>query len=120
MQALIAGAGPAGCHLAIRLARSGWRVTLADPLPDPRRNAYSSGALPLRDANRLCIPQACRSAHWWGWQLLNPGGVEHQWWSDDALGVVLDLNETRKNNVQIVKIKFESYIKKNFQKTNKK
>ena len=46
--------------------------------------------MPLRDANRLCIPQECRSAHWWGWQLLNPGGVEHQWWSDDALGVVLD------------------------------
>lgn len=90
MRALIAGAGPAGCHLAIRLACAGWRVTLVDPLPDPKRNAYSSGALPLRDADRLCIPQTCRSAHWWGWQLLNPAGVEHQWWSDDALGVVLD------------------------------
>ena len=95
MEALIAGAGPAGTHLAIRLARAGWRVTLVDPLPDPSRNAYSSGALPLPDADRLRIPVACRSAHWWGWQLLNPAGVEHQWWSDDPLGVVLDFAALR-------------------------
>ena len=90
MQALIAGAGPAGCHLAIRLAHAGWKVALVDSLPDPRRNAYSSAALPLRDADRLGIPQHCRSAPWWGWQLLSPGGLDHQWWSADCLGVVLD------------------------------
>ena len=90
MQALIAGAGPAGCRLAIRLAHAGWKVALVDSLPDPRRNAYSSAALPLRDADRLGIPQHCRSAPWWGWQLLSPEGLDHQWWSADCLGVVLD------------------------------
>ena len=90
MQALIAGAGPAGCRLAIRLAHAGWKVALVDSLPDPRRNAYSSAALQLRDADRLGIPQHCRSAPWWGWQLLSPEGLDHQWWSADCLGVVLD------------------------------
>ena len=90
MQALIAGAGPAGCRLAIRLAHAGWKVALVDSLPDPRRNAYSSAALPLRDADRLGIPQHCRSAPWWGWQLLSPGALDYQWWSADCLGVVLD------------------------------
>ena len=90
MQALIAGAGPAGCRLAIRLAHAGWKVALVDSLPDPRRNAYSSAALPLRAADRLGITQHCRSAPWWGWQLLSPEGLDHQWWSADCLGVVLD------------------------------
>jgi len=90
VQALIAGAGPAGCRLAIRLAHAGWKVALVDSLPDPRRNAYSSAALPLRDADRLGISFHCRSAPWWGWQLLSPEGLDHQWWSADCLGVVLD------------------------------
>ena len=90
MQALIAGAGPAGCRLAIRLAHAGWQVSLADPLPDPGWNAYSSAAIPLRDADRLAIPSSCRAARWWGWQLLSPTELDHQWWSSDVLGVVLD------------------------------
>ena len=88
--ALIAGAGPAGCFLARQLSLSGARVVLVDRLPDPSRNAYSSAALPLIEADRLGIPSSCRSTVWAGWQLLDPYGLEHQWWSDDTLGVVLD------------------------------
>jgi len=87
---LIAGAGPAGASLAVQLAEAGWDVTLADALPTPERNAYSSAALPLADADRLLIPEACRSASWWGWQLLDPSGLEHQWWAAEPQGVVLD------------------------------
>ena len=90
MHVLIAGAGPAGASLSIQLAKAGWDVTLADALPTPERNAYSSAALPLTDADRLLIPEACRSASWWGWQLLDSNGLEHQWWAAEPQGVVLD------------------------------
>ena len=90
MHVLIAGAGPAGASLAVQLAKAGWSVTLADALPTPERNAYSSAALPLADADRLLIPEACRSASWCGWQLLDPNGLEHQWWAAYPQGVVLD------------------------------
>ena len=97
MRVLIAGAGPAGASLAVQLAEAGWAVTLADALPSPERNAYSSAALPLADADRLGIPGACRSASWWGWQLLDPAGLEHQWWAADPQGVVLDFAAFRQH-----------------------
>ena len=90
MRVLIAGGGPSGATLAALLAEQGWTVTLADVLPSPSRNAYSSAALPLAEADRLHIPHHCRSAPWCGWQLLDPAGLEHQWWAGDPLGVVLD------------------------------
>ena len=46
MTVLVAGAGPAGARLAIRLAEAGEQVLLVDPLTDPHRNAYSSAAVP--------------------------------------------------------------------------
>ena len=89
--------GPAGASLAVQLAEAGWAVTLADALPSPERNAYSSAALPLADADRLGIPGACRSTIWWGWQLLDPDGLEHQWWAADPQGVVLDFAAFRRH-----------------------
>ena len=97
MRVLIAGAGPAGSSLAVELAEAGWAVTLVDALPSPERNAYSSAAIPLADADRLGIPGACRSASWWGWQLLDPDGLEHQWWAADQQGVVLDFAVFRRH-----------------------
>ena len=90
MRVLIAGAGPAGSSLAVQLAEAGWAVTLVDALPSPARNAYSSAALPLAEADRLGIAGSCRSASWWGWQLLDPNGLQHQWWAVEQQGVVLD------------------------------
>ena len=95
MTVLIAGAGPAGSRLAIRLAGAGFDVVLADRLEAPVRNAFSSAALPLRDADRLSIPRSCRSAEWLGWQLVDPMALEHQWWADQTLGVVLDFGLLR-------------------------
>lgn len=90
MRVLIAGAGPAGSSLAVQLAEAGWTVALVDALSSPERNAFSSAALPLADADRLGIPASCCSANWWGWQLLDPDGLEHQWWAVEQQGVVLD------------------------------
>ena len=95
MTVLVAGAEPAGARLAIRLAQAGERVMLVDPLTDPHRNAYSSAAVPMRDALQLEIPEDCWSSRWNGWQLFDPEGRTHQWWADESLGVVLDFGRLR-------------------------
>ena len=95
MTVLVAGAGPAGARLAIRLAQAGERVMLVDPLTDPHRNAYSSAAVPMRDALQLEIPDDCWGSRWNGWQLFDPEGWTHQWWADESLGVVLDFGRLR-------------------------
>jgi 2-polyprenyl-6-methoxyphenol hydroxylase-like FAD-dependent oxidoreductase len=50
---VIAGAGPAGAHLALRLARKGWTVALIDrrtfPRPKPCGEFLSPACLPLLD-----------------------------------------------------------------------
>ena len=95
MSVLIVGAGPSGARLAIRLARAGSEVTLVDRLVDPESHAYSSGALPLEAVRRLGLPDEAIAATWQGWQLHDPSGLVHQWWSDDDLGVVLDFGRLR-------------------------
>ena len=95
MSVLIVGAGPSGSRLAIQLARVGAEVTLVDRLLDPERHAYSSGALPLEAVLRLGLPDEAIAATWQGWQLHDPSGLVHQWWSDDDLGVVLDFGRLR-------------------------
>ena len=95
MSVLIVGAGPSGSRLAIQLARQGAEVTLVDRLLDPQRHAYSSGALPLEAVVRLGLPDEAIAATWQGWQLHDPSGLVHQWWSDEDLGVVLDFGRLR-------------------------
>ena len=95
MSVLIVGAGPSGARLAIQLARAGAQVTLVDRLADPHRHAYSSGALPLDALRRLGLPDDAIAATWQGWQLHDPSGLVHQWWSASDLGVVLDFGRLR-------------------------
>ena len=95
MSVLIVGAGPSGARLAIQLARAGAEVTLVDRLADPHRHAYSSGALPLEAVLRLGLPDNAIAATWQGWQLHDPSGLVHQWWSSGDLGVVLDFGRLR-------------------------
>ena len=111
MSVLIVGAGPSGARLAIQLARAGAEVTLVDRLADPHCHAYSSGALPLEAVRRLELPDDVVAATWQGWQLHDPSGLVHQWWSDDDdLGAVLDFGglrsflweEARRHGVELI------------------
>ncbi|WP_250396690.1 NAD(P)/FAD-dependent oxidoreductase [Synechococcus sp. MU1651] len=95
MSVVIVGAGPSGARLAIQLARAGVEVTLVDRLADPHRHVYSSGALPLEAVRRLGLPDDAIAATWQGWQLHDPSGLVHQWWSSGDLGVVLDFGRLR-------------------------
>ena len=86
----MAGAGPAGARLALNLAQQGHSVTLVDALATSNHDVFSSAAMPMAAAVDLRVPTSCWSVRWSGWQLLDPDGLEHQWWSASELGVVLD------------------------------
>ena len=95
MTVLVAGAGPAGARLAQRLASQGIAVTLVERLREANQNAFSSAAIPIQAVSDLCIPAEAIASHWNGWQLVDPDGIQHQWWSQHDLGVVLNFGSLR-------------------------
>ena len=95
---LIAGAGPAGADLARRLAQTGAQVVLIDSLPNLRRAAFSSAALPWQAVQEHGLPEAVVAARWDRWLLLGPGAQRREWAAASAgepLGAVLDFGALR-------------------------
>lgn len=95
---VIAGAGPAGSDLAWRLAAAGAHVLLLDTLPDLRRAAFSSAALPWDSVLELGLPEPVVAARWSCWSLLGPGSDRRDWATApgrDPLGAVLDFAALR-------------------------
>jgi flavin-dependent dehydrogenase len=92
---LIAGAGPAGLHLAWLLAQAGASVKVVDPLLDLRHSAFSSAALPMSAVEDYGLPAQVQAAQWRGWQLFGPDDQRRHWRADHSLGVVLDFGSLR-------------------------
>ena len=92
---LIAGAGPAGLHLARLLARAGADVQVVDPLQDLRDAAFSSAALPLAAVQHFQLPETVQAARWSQWQLFGPAEHRRVWSSAQPLGAVLDFGALR-------------------------
>jgi flavin-dependent dehydrogenase len=92
---LVVGAGPAGGELARRLAQHGVRVALVDRLPDLRRSAFSSAAVPLDTVTRFALPAAVVASRWQGWRLIGPGERRRDWEASSPLGAVLDFGALR-------------------------
>ena len=92
---LVVGAGPAGAELARQLAVQGVDVLLVERLPDLRRAAFSSAALPLESLDRFGLPATLVAARWSGWELLGPGPQRRRWSSQGPQGVVLDFGALR-------------------------
>lgn len=95
---LIAGAGPSGSDLATRLSSAGARVLLLESLPDLRRAAFSSAALPWASVLEHGLPDAVVAARWSCWSLLGPGTDRRVWAGAPAaepLGAVLDFGALR-------------------------
>jgi flavin-dependent dehydrogenase len=72
-------------------------VLLVDPLPDLRRAAFSSAALPIEAVHSLDLPEAVVAQRWSGWRLLGPGSSRREWNSRSGLplGAVLDFGALR-------------------------
>ena len=92
---LIAGAGPAGLHLARLLAQAGASVQVVDPLLDLRQSAFSSAALPIEAVREFELPAQVQAAQWRSWQLFGPDDQRRQWQADHVLGAVLDFGSLR-------------------------
>ena len=92
---LVVGAGPAGADLARQLAAHGVDVLLVDRLPDLRRAAFSSAALPLDALDRFGLPASVVGHRWSGWELLGPGEDRRRWPGGTPQGVVLDFGALR-------------------------
>jgi flavin-dependent dehydrogenase len=92
---LVVGAGPAGAELARQLAVYGVDVLLVDRLPDLRRAAFSSAALPLEALDRFGLPSSVVAHRWSGWELLGPGDARRCWQGGRPQGVVLDFGALR-------------------------
>lgn len=94
-QVLVVGAGPAGGDLARQLACHGLAVMLIDQLPDLRRAAFSSAAMPLRAVQQFALPAEVVASRWTGWRLIGPGDHRRDWQGEGPLGVVLDFAALR-------------------------
>jgi flavin-dependent dehydrogenase len=92
---LVVGAGPAGSDLARQLAARGEDVVLVERLPDLRRAAFSSAALPLDALDRFGLPASVVAHRWSGWELLGPGEARRSWQGGWPQGVVLDFGALR-------------------------
>ena len=92
---LVVGAGPAGAELARQLAAQGVDVLLVERLPDLRRAAFSSAALPLEALDRFGLPSSVVAHRWSGWELLGPGNSRRCWQGGRPQGVVLDFGALR-------------------------
>ena len=92
---LVVGAGPSGADLARQLAAHGEDVLLVDRLPDLRRAAFSSAALPLDALDRFGLPSCVVAQRWSGWELLGPGEARRHWPGGSPQGVVLDFGALR-------------------------
>ena len=92
---LVVGAGPAGGDLARQLAAHGEDVVLVERLPDLRRSAFSSAALPLDALDRFGLPASVVAQRWSGWELLGPGEDRRSWPGGVPQGVVLDFGALR-------------------------
>ncbi|GDX77059.1 hypothetical protein LBMAG41_21350 [Cyanobium sp.] len=92
---LVVGAGPAGGDLARQLAARGEDVVLVERLPDLRRAAFSSAALPLDALDRFGLPASVVAHRWSSWELLGPGEDRRSWQGGVPQGVVLDFGALR-------------------------
>jgi len=91
---VIAGAGPAGGHLARLLAGQGRSVLLVDAIPDWHHNPFSSAGLPLEALDRWGLPHGLVKARWKGLEIVSTA-ERGSWAGDRDRGAVLDFGELR-------------------------
>lgn len=103
--AIIIGAGPAGCQCAKELSKSGVRVLLIEKVSDFDHNDFSSAGSPIVTMQSFNLPDDIVGAYW-NEIRITTSNTNHKWSSNDKLGVVLDF--TKLKEFLISKAKLEN------------
>jgi flavin-dependent dehydrogenase len=91
---VIVGAGPAGCHCARLLVKSGYQVLLIEQCENFYQNNFSSAATPLETLENFALPQDVVASLWRKITIVT-SNVEQNWQSSKNLGAVFDFAKLR-------------------------
>jgi flavin-dependent dehydrogenase len=99
---VIIGAGPAGCHCARLLAKSGHQVLLVEQQENFENNNFSSAASSLEILEKFDLPQEVVGSVWQNLVIVT-SNLSRTWNSSQPLGVVLNFAKLRNFLAQEVK-----------------
>lgn len=91
---VIVGAGPAGCHCARLLAKSGYSVLLAEQHEDFYQNDFSSAGTPLETLEKFGLPEEIVGS-FWNKIVVVTTNITRTWESPKTLGAVLSFAKLR-------------------------
>jgi flavin-dependent dehydrogenase len=100
--AVIIGAGPAGCQCARTLAKSNHKVLLVEQHENFEQNNFSSAATPLKTLEQFNLPEAVVGSFWQKITVVT-NNISRDWDSPKRLGVVLNFAKLREFLAQEVK-----------------
>lgn len=91
---VVVGAGPAGCHCARLLAKSGYNVLLAEQHQDFAQNDFSSAGTPIETLKQFDLPEDVVGSFWHKIVIVTTN-VTRTWESRQTLGAVLNFAKLR-------------------------
>lgn len=92
--AVIIGAGPAGCQCARTLAKSNYKVLLVEQHENFEQNNFSSAATPLKTLEQFNLPETVVGSFWQKITVVT-NNISRDWDSSEKLGVVLNFAKLR-------------------------
>lgn len=100
---VVVGAGPAGCHCARLLAKSGYSVLLAEQHADFYQNDFSSAGTPIETFEQFGLPKEIVGSFWHKIVVVTTN-ISRTWESEKTLGAVLSFAKLREFLAQEVEI----------------
>jgi len=91
---VVVGAGPAGCHCARVLAKSGYSVLLAEQHEDFYQNDFSSAGTPIETLKQFGLPEEIVGSFWHKLVVVTTN-ITRTWESQKTLGAVLSFAKLR-------------------------
>ncbi|MBE9170476.1 NAD(P)/FAD-dependent oxidoreductase [Pleurocapsales cyanobacterium LEGE 06147] len=92
--AVIIGAGPAGCQCARTLAKSNHKVLLVEQHENFEQNNFSSAATPLKTLEQFNLPETIVGTFWQKITIVT-NNISRDWDSPERLGAVLNFAKLR-------------------------
>ena len=91
---VVVGAGPAGCHCAKLLAKSGYSVLLAEQHEDFYQNDFSSAGTPIETLEQFDLPEDIVGSFWHKLVIVTTN-ITQTWEAPKTLGAVLSFAKLR-------------------------